>query len=278
MSAHGCGQAGGRRALPEILGEFQSWFGTDDDCLDYLDWLRWPGGFACPACGQAGGWALGDGRYKCAGCGKRTSVTAGTLFDRRRTPLTVWFAACWLFATQKDGVSALSLQRALEIGSYPTGWAMLHRLRSVLVRPGRDLLAGTVEVDETYIGGEEAGLRGGRQHGKKALAGIAVEVKEPKGIGRCRMQILADGSAESLHPFVTASIAPGSSPTGGRATPGSARLATSTSGAASGPPAPAARIPASCCPRPPVPPGQRGQPPSMDRPGASRPWRAAGLQ
>src|SRR5260370_20424348 len=114
-----------------------------------------------------------------------------------------------MFATQKDGVSALSVQRALEIGSYPTAWAMLHRLRSVLVRPGRELLAGTVEVDETFIGGEEPGLRGGRQRGKKSLAGIAVEVAEPRGIGRCRMQILADASAESLHPFVTASIAPG---------------------------------------------------------------------
>jgi len=194
---------------PRSAGEFQSWFRTDDDCLDYLDWLRWPDGFACPECGQAGGWALGDARYKCAACGKRTSVTAGTLFDRRRTPLTVWFAACWMFATQKDGVSALSVQRALEIGSYPTAWAMLHRLRSVLVRPGRELLAGTVEVDETFIGGEEPGLRGGRQRGKKSLAGIAVEVAEPRGIGRCRMQILADASAESLHPFVTASIAPG---------------------------------------------------------------------
>ena len=69
----------------------------------------------------------------CAGCGVRTSVTAGTIFDRTRTPLTVWFTACWLFATQKDGISALALQKALEIGSYQTAWAMLHRLRSVLV-------------------------------------------------------------------------------------------------------------------------------------------------
>jgi len=90
-------------------------------------------------------------------------VTAGTLFDRRRSPLTVWLTACWMFASQKDGVSALSLQRPLEIGSYPTAWAMLHRLRWVLVRPGRDRLTGTVEVDETYIGGEEPGLRGGRK-------------------------------------------------------------------------------------------------------------------
>jgi len=157
---------------PGSTGEFQSWFATDADCLDYLDWLRWPDGFACPKCGHDG-WAVADGRYKCAACGKRTSVTAGTLFDRRRTPLTVWFTACWMFAAQKDGVSALSLQRALEIGSYPTAWAMLHRLRSVLVRPGRDRLSGTVEVDETFIGGEEAGLRGGRAKGKKLLVGAA---------------------------------------------------------------------------------------------------------
>ncbi len=133
------------------------------------------------------GWRLGDARFECARCGARTSVTAGTIFDRTRTPLTVWFTACWLFATQKDGISALSLQRALEIGSYQTAWAMLRRLRSVLVRPGRDRLAGTVEVDETYIGGDEPGLRGGRATGKKVLTVIAVEVREPKGIGRCRM-------------------------------------------------------------------------------------------
>jgi hypothetical protein len=194
---------------PRSVGEFQAWFATDADCLDYLEWLRWPEGFVCPRCEHAGGWAVADGRYKCASCGVRTSVTAGTLFDRRRTPLTVWFTACWMFATQKDGISAQSLQRSLEIGSYVTAWAMLHRLRSVLVRPGRDRLAGTVEVDETYIGGEEPGLRGGRAKGKKALVGIAVEVTEPHGLGRCRMTILRDGSATSLHPFVTGHVEPG---------------------------------------------------------------------
>jgi transposase-like protein len=194
---------------PRSTGEFQSWFATDADCLDYLEWLRWPEGFVCPRCAHAGGWALGDGRSKCAACGARTAVTAGTLFDRRRTPLTVWFTACWMVAAQKDGVSALSLQRALEIGSYPTAWAMLHRLRSVLVRPGRDRLTGIVEVDETYIGGDEPGLRGGRARGKKSLVGVAVEVKQPRGYGRCRMAILADASAASLHPFVTENVEPG---------------------------------------------------------------------
>jgi transposase-like protein len=193
---------------PRSTGEFQAWFRADADCLDYLEWLRWPDGFACPACSCAG-WRLGDGRFECGSCGRRTSVTAGTIFDRTRTPLTVWFTACWMFATQKDGVSAQSLQRALDIGSYQTAWAMLHRLRSVLVRPGRDLLTGTVEVDETFIGGEEAGLRGGRARGKKSLVGIAVEVSEPKGIGRCRMAVLEDAPAASLRPFVTGNVRPG---------------------------------------------------------------------
>ena len=92
-------------------------------------------GFVCPTCGHEDGWRLGDGRYKCSACSTRSSVTAGTIFDRTRTPLTVWFTACWLFATGKDGISALSLKRVLEIGSYQTAWAMLHRLRSVVVRP-----------------------------------------------------------------------------------------------------------------------------------------------
>lgn len=196
--------------FPRSTGEFQSWFVTDEDCLDYLNWLRWPQGFVCPRCQNPGGWAVADGGFKCASCKARTAVTAGTLFDRRRTPLTVWFAACWMFSSQKDGVSAQSLQRALEIGSYPTAWAMLHRLRAVLVRPGRDRLTGIVEVDETYFGGEEPGLRGGRQKGKKVLAGVAVERREPRGFGRCRIGVLTDASATSLGQFVTENVEPGS--------------------------------------------------------------------
>ena len=194
---------------PRSTGEFQAWFRTDEDCLDYLEWLRWPGGFSCPRCGHGTGWRLGDSRFECASCSSRTSVTAGTVFDRTRTPLTVWFTACWLFAPQKDGVSAQSLQRALDIGSCQTAWAMLGRLRSVLVRPGRDLLADAVEVDETFIGGEEPGPRGGRARGKKSLVGIAVEIREPKGIGRCRMAILPDTPTAALRPFITGHIEPG---------------------------------------------------------------------
>ena len=186
----------GGRDYPRSVGEF-------------LAWLRWPDGFVCDECGNVGGWQMADGRWRCPRCSHRTSVTAGTIFDRTRTPLTVWFQAVWSFTTAKDGISALGLQRTLQIGSYQTAWAMLHRLRSVLVRPGREPLSGTVEVDETYIGGEEPGLAGGRAKGKKALVAIAVEVTEPKGFGRCRMHIIPEASAATLHGFVTDNVAAG---------------------------------------------------------------------
>jgi hypothetical protein len=188
------------RQYPGSIGQSLSWFASDTDCLDYLEWLRWPGGFVCPRCEHAGGRRLGDGRFECAGCARRTSVTAGTIFDRTRTPLTVWLDVCWMFATSKDGVSAQSVHRSLEIGSYQTAWAMLHRVRSVLVRPDRDRLAGPVEVDETFIGGVEPGPAGGRARGKKELVVIAVEVLGPRGLGRCRMGVVPDacGSARTL--------------------------------------------------------------------------------
>lgn len=194
---------------PRALGEVQAWFGTDDACLDYLAWMRWPTGFVCARCQSHGGWQLGDGRIECASCGRRTSVTAGTIFDKTRTPLTVWFAACWMFASAKDGVSSLSLQRSLEIGSTQTAWAMLHRLRSVLVRPGRERLKGIVEMDEMLVGGEEAGAPG-RSRGKKVLVGVAVERQEPKGLGRCRLAVLPDASAKSLRAFLVDHVEDGS--------------------------------------------------------------------
>jgi transposase-like protein len=196
--------------FPRSSDEFQAWFRTDAECLDYLAWLRWPTGFVCPRCHNEGGWETGDGRFMCRACEARTSVTAGTIFDRTRTPLTVWFLSCWLFASGKDGISAQSLKRTLEIGSYQTIWTLLHRLRSSLVRPGRERLSGAVQVDETDIGGVEPGLTGGRAKGKKALVVIAGEVRGPNRIGRCRMQVVADASADSLHKFVKDNVEPGS--------------------------------------------------------------------
>ena len=115
------------RDYPSSYGELLAWFPDDDACRDYLDWLRWREGWRCPACGSRRGWLLANGRRECAECGRQTSVTAGTIFHHARTPLTVWFQAAWQMTSQKHGVSALGLQRALGLGSYQTAWTMLHR-------------------------------------------------------------------------------------------------------------------------------------------------------
>lgn len=195
------------RDYPGSYAELLAWFADDDACLDYLDWLRWPNGWRCPACTCDRGWRLASGRRECAICGRQSSVTAGTIFHRTRTPLTVWFAAAWQLTSQKHGISALGLKRVLGLGSYQTAWAMLHRYRTAMVRPGRERLSGEVEVDEAYIGGEEVGMIG-RQTTKNAIVAIAVEVREPRGFGRIRAQRVPDASAASLVPFVCDVIEP----------------------------------------------------------------------
>src|SRR5712692_1806405 len=121
--------------------------------LDYLAGLRWSGGFACAVCSAERFWRMSKGRnLRCANCRADASVTAGTIFADTRLPLSTWFAAAWYATGTKHGVSALSLQRLLGLGSYETAWALLHKLRRAMVRPGRDRLGGEVEVDETAIG------------------------------------------------------------------------------------------------------------------------------
>jgi transposase-like protein len=151
----------------------------------------------------------GRGEFKCSGCGNRTSVTAGTIFDRTRTPLTVWFAAVWRFSSAKAGASTLAIQRDLGIRSYQTAWALLHRLRQVVVRPGRDRLHGQVEVDEAYFGGVQTGQRG-TTRGLKPLVAIAVERAQPHSFGRCRMALIADRTPTSLGRFLRENVEEGS--------------------------------------------------------------------
>src|SRR5436190_2176752 len=170
---------------PRTLREFNAWFADEAACLDYLARLRWSGGFACPVCGGQRYWRMSKGRnLRCAGCRADASVTAGTIFADTHLPLATWFAAAWYATGTKHGVSALSLQRVLGLGSYETTWALLHKLRRAMVRPGRDRLVGEIEVDETYVGGvagqtrawggkEDTGADRGREarrrHGPRAL-------------------------------------------------------------------------------------------------------------
>jgi hypothetical protein len=136
------------------------------------------------------------------------TVTAGTIFQDSHLPLTTWFRAMWQVTSQKNGISALGLQRVLGLGSYKSAWAMLHKLRRAMVRSGRERLQGIVEVDEAYWGDEEAGVKGRRTE-ERALIVVAAEENGP-GIGRIRLRRLPDLSRFSLHGFITQAIEPGS--------------------------------------------------------------------
>jgi len=193
---------------PRSLSEFEACFATEQACRDYLFRLRWPEGFCCPRCGSRKSWPLRVVLLQCADCGYQISVTAGTILQDTRTSLKVWFQAMWWVTTQKNGASALGLQRVLGLKQYQTAWTWLHKLRRAMVRPGRDLLAGRVEVDESYLGGPEEGLRG-RQAEKKALIVVAAQ-EDGKGIGRIRLRRIQDASAENLHAFVQECIDLGS--------------------------------------------------------------------
>lgn len=190
------------------LAEFESRFGTEEACADYLFEVRWPKGFRCPRCEGCKAWPVRERfLWQCAACGYQVSVTAGTVFERTRKPLTLWFRAIWWVSVQKNGASALGLQRVLGLGSYPTAWTWLHKLRRAMVRPGRDRLTGRVEVDETYIGGEKPGPRG-RGANRKMLVVIAAQ-ESGRGIGRIRMRHITNPSRAILRDFIEASVEPG---------------------------------------------------------------------
>jgi transposase-like protein len=197
----------GRPDFPKSLKEFQAQFRDDEACRQYLTACRWPDGFRCAGCRQPAAFELARrGLWQCKTCGQQTSVTAGTALHRTRLPLTVWFWAAYLVTTHTPGLSAVQLQRQLGI-SYETAWALLHKLRRAMVNPDREALKDKVEVDETYLGGHEVGLKGGRQLLEKALIVGAVEVRGTAA-GRVRLQVVPDASARALTGFVKRAVAP----------------------------------------------------------------------
>lgn len=193
---------------PKTIEELESRFSTEEACRAYLWKLRWPDGFRCPRCQGARVWPTGRSNlFECGSCHHQVSITAGTIFEGSRKPLVQWFRAIWWMTNEKNGASALGLQRVLGLGSYQTAWAWLHKLRRAMVRQGRDLLDGRVEIDETYWGGPKVGKRG-RGAKEKALIVIAVQ-ENGTGIGRIRMARIPDISGPSLEGFIQATILPG---------------------------------------------------------------------
>src|SRR5512144_1608651 len=145
--------------FPSTEAEFRTRFVDERRCREYLARLKWPEGFRCAHCGDGAAYFLPSKRvvYECIGCRRQVSVIAGTIFEQSKKPLALWFRAIFEVTASKQGISAAELQRKLELGSYQTAWSWLQKIRSAVVRPNREPLAGEVEIDESYVGGPEPG-------------------------------------------------------------------------------------------------------------------------
>ena len=197
--------------FPKTLREFQSKFATEEACQEYLAACRWPDGFVCPRCGNRRAYELKLRRWQCSRCRQQISLTAGTILHNTKTPLTVWFWAAYLMTTDKRGVSALLLQRQLALRRYETAWMMLHKFRRAMVNLNREPLRGEVEVDDTWVGGTQAGLRGSRQlKGRKAALVLVAVEKRDRGTGRARMAVIPDFKNSTLITFLKKNVEPGS--------------------------------------------------------------------
>lgn len=194
------------------MRQFQLQFATEAACQEYLAACRWPDGYACPRCGHRRAYRLvKQRRWQCAGCRHQVSLTAGTVLNNTKTPLVLWFWAAYLMTTDKRGVSALHLQRQLGLRRYETAWLMLHKLRRAMVNAAREPLRGEVELDETWVGGAQAGIRGSRQlKGRKAALVLVAVEKRGTASGRVRMAVIPDFKAMTITRFLTQNVAAGS--------------------------------------------------------------------
>lgn len=201
-----------RPPFPTGLRQFQRQFASEEACQEYLTTCRWPEGFTCPRCGHRRAYPMvKHRRWRCVACRHQVSLTSGTILHNTRTPLTLWFWAAYLMTTDTRGVSALLLQRQLGLRRYETAWMMLHKLRRAMVNAAREPLHGEVEIDDTWIGGPQAGLRGSRQlKGRRAALVLVAVEKRGKASGRLRMTVIPDFKATTLNAFIQQNLTPGS--------------------------------------------------------------------
>jgi transposase-like protein len=192
--------------FPKTLPDFDRLFPNDEACLAFLEWVRWGQAFSCQKCKHDQFWNMATGLRRCRACEFKNSVKTNSIFEKSKLGLKMWFYAIWWITSQKNGVSALSLQRFLGIGSYETGWLLLHKIRGAMVFSDRSHLAGDIEVDEAFLGGVRTGKRGRGAEGKQLIV-IAAEFSGKRKIGRIRIQRSSDASAEKLEAFIKKNIA-----------------------------------------------------------------------
>ena len=196
--------------FPKSEIDFDMRFSNPRDCYDYLFCLKWPNGFVCNKCKNESYWISKRQLYICTKCEHQHSLTANTIMDSSKKPITYWFKAMWWFTTRKSGVNAVNLKELLGFGSYDTAWHWLQKLRRCTIRQDREKLSGRVEVDEFVIGGQRSGKRGRGAEGKTIVAAAVERCDQEKQIGRIRLQVILDCSAYSLETFITENIQPGS--------------------------------------------------------------------
>jgi hypothetical protein len=183
------------RDFPKTATEFEARFATEEDCRTYWIEARWGGKPACARCHSTRVWSERDGfLFECADCGHQTSLTSGTLLEKTRKPLKMWFRAVFEISTRRTGISAKDLQRIMGFGSYKTAWSWLHKLRAAMVRPGREPLGPFVQVDETLVGGK------GGPH--KELVLVAAEAD-----GRVRLAHAENNDEGTIERFAEGQIA-----------------------------------------------------------------------
>lgn len=200
-----------RPPFPTTLRQFQLEYATEEACQKYLAQCRWPEGFVCPRCAHHRGYPLAGGRrWECAACGHQVSLTSGTVLHNTKTPLNLWFWAAYLITTDKRGVSALLLQRQLGLRRYETAWMMLHKLRRAMVNVTREPLRGEVEIDDTWVGGTQAGIRGSRQlKGRRAALVLVAVERRGRASGRLRMAVIPDFAAKTINSFLMKNVSVG---------------------------------------------------------------------
>jgi transposase-like protein len=193
---------------PLTFDAFIDRFLTEKQCRDYLYRVKWPDGFVCPKCGYQKSHPKREGGFRCAACDSPASVTAGTAFQGSKLPLQTWFRLLWWVSAQKNGVSAVDLQRVFGL-SYPTARKRLQKIRAAMLNPDRGKLSGTVEVDEAYIGPKRKGTSGRGAAGKSIVV-VAAEKRGDNALGRIRMKIVPSASKENLQNFIMENVEPGS--------------------------------------------------------------------
>jgi hypothetical protein len=196
-------------SIPKFLNDY----GTEAQCEQTLQALRWPKGFRCPRCDGQTHCVVRDGVrkvFQCSTCRHQASLIAGTVFQGTKLPLTIWFLAIYLISQAKTGLSALALRRQLGV-SYPTAWLIHHKLMQVMAdREERYVLEGKVQVDDAYLGGKRTGGKAGRGSENKVPFVAAVSLTEENRPLRVRLTPVSGFTSRAVSAWAKANVAPGS--------------------------------------------------------------------